>query len=234
MDLSRATALVSGANRGLGKRLTEQLVRRGARVYAGTRRPERVDASSGAIPLHLDVTDPESVASAATTAADVNLLINNAGTANSTSLLTDDLSAISDEFTTNFYGALSMVRAFAGPIERNGGGTILNVLSALSWLASPSLGTYSATKAASWSMTNSVRQELAPKHVRVSALHVSFMDTDMTRGSDAPKLDPAQVATIALDGIAADQYEIVADDRSRNIRAGLAGGVDALYPDLPG
>src|SRR5216683_3664515 len=182
MDLSKSTAFVSGANRGLGKHLADQLISRGARVYGGARKPETIDASAGVIPVQLDITDPASVTAAAAAAPDTTLLINNAGVLTRTSLLTGDLPDISAEFGTNFYGTLAMVRAFAGPIEGNGGGSILNVLSILSWLTLPIAGAYSSAKTASWSMTNALRLELAPKNIRVSALYVAYMDTDMTKG----------------------------------------------------
>ena len=235
MDLSKSTAFVSGANRGLGKHLGDQLINRDARVYGGARKPETIDASAGVIPVQLDITDPASVTAAAAAAPDTTLLINNAGVLTPTSLLTGDLPDISAEFGTNFYGTLAMVRAFAGPIEGNGGGSILNVLSILSWLTLPIAGAYSSAKTASWSMTNALRLELAPKNIRVSALYVAYMDTDMTKGFDldVPTLDPADIASLALDGIATDEYEIIADDLSRQAQAGLADGVAALYPDLP-
>jgi NAD(P)-dependent dehydrogenase (short-subunit alcohol dehydrogenase family) len=233
MDFATTTALVSGANRGLGKQFAAQLLERGARVYAGARNPETIDTSTGLIPLQLDITDPDSVAAAAQSARGVNLLINNAGILTQSSLLTGDLDAIRDEFDTNFHGTLSMIRAFAGPIETNGGGAIVNVLSVLSWLSIPAGGAYSAAKSASWSMTNAVRQELAPKGIRVTGLHVGYMDTDMADGVDAPKTDPSEVAKTTLDAVAAGEYEVVADDLSVQVRAGLAGGVAALYPGLP-
>jgi NAD(P)-dependent dehydrogenase (short-subunit alcohol dehydrogenase family) len=234
MDLSKTTAFVSGANRGLGRHLAEQLIGRGAHVYGGARKPETIDTATGVVPVKLDITDPASVTAAAAAASDTTLLINNAGVLTATSLLTGDLSDINAEFGTNFYGTLAMARAFAGPIESNGGGTILNVLSILSWLTLPIAGAYSSAKTASWSMTNALRLELAPHNIRVSALYVAYMDTDMTKGFDldVPKLDPADIASLALDGIAGDKYEIIADDLSRQAQAGLAGGVAALYPDL--
>ena len=125
-----------------------------------------------------------------------------------------------------------MTQAFVPVMIARGGGTVLNVLSALSWLALPQSGAYGAAKSAEWGLTNALRLQLAGQGIRVSALHVGFMDTDMTRGIDAPKVDPAHVAKLALDGIADDAYEVLADDVSRRVQAGLAGGVAALYPNL--
>ncbi|HEX3778784.1 MAG TPA: SDR family oxidoreductase [Pseudonocardiaceae bacterium] len=231
MDIAGTTALVTGANRGLGRKFAAELLARGAKVYAGARNPASVDLP-GAIPVQLDITDPASVAAAATAAGDLTLLINNAGSSTGASLLTGDLEKIRFELDMHFFGTLSVIRAFAPRITANGGGTILNVLSVLSWFSTPTSGAYSVAKSAEWSLTNAVRQELAEQRVRVSALHVGYMDTDMTTNIDAPKSDPAVIAKIAVDGIAADEYEIVADDVSRTVQAGLAGGVGALYPAL--
>ncbi|WP_172196761.1 SDR family oxidoreductase [Saccharibacillus qingshengii] len=231
MDLSKQVAVVSGSNRGLGKELALELLARGAKVYAGARNPESVDLP-GAIALQLDITDPESVAAAAQIASDATLLINNAGSSTGASLLTGKLEDIQVEFNTHAFGTLSMIRAFAPVIEKNGGGSILNILSVLSWLTFGAEGAYSAAKSAQWGITNALRLELAPKKIKVAGLHVGFMDTDMTAGVDAPKSSPKDIARIAIDGIEAGLYEILADDISRQVQQGLAGGVAALYPDL--
>jgi len=109
---------------------------------------------------------------------------------------------------------------------------VLNILSALSWLSSPHSGAYSAAKSAEWSLTNALRLELAPQGTRVTALHVGYMDTDMTRRLDVPKSDPAVVAKLAIDGIAAGDAEIIADETSRRVLAGLSAGVAGLYPQV--
>jgi NAD(P)-dependent dehydrogenase (short-subunit alcohol dehydrogenase family) len=133
---------------------------------------------------------------------------------------------------TNYFGTLSMVRAFAPVIAGNGGGGILNVLSVLSWLSQPEASGYCASKAAAWSMTNAVRVELASRGIVVTALHVGLMDTDMAAGFDAPKSDPADVAAQAIDAVAAGAYEILADDLSRGVQAGLSKGVAGSYPQF--
>ena len=225
------TALVTGANRGLGRQLALQLLERGATVYAGARDPNAVDVP-GAVPVRLDITDPASVAAAAALAGDVDLLINNAGSSTQANLITGDWDDIRLETETHYFGTLSVVRAFAPVLAANGGGAILNVLSVLSWISFPGSGGYCAAKSAEWSMTNAVRADLAGQHTTVSALHVGYMDTDMTRGVTAPKSDPADVARMALDGVLAGEPEILADEVSKQVQAGLAGGVAALYPDL--
>ena len=231
MDVSHCTALVTGANRGLGRHFAIDLLKRGAKVYAGARNPNSIDVD-GAIPLAVDITDPASVAAAAKAAGDVTLLINNAGIDAGVNLLTGDLDGARRDMETNYFGTLSMVRAFAPVIANNGGGGILNVLSVLSWVSFPDLSGYCASKSAAWSMTNAVRAELADRGVVVTALHVGLMDTDMTAGLDQPKANPAEVAALALDAVAAGAYEVLADDTSRGVQAGLAKGVVALYPQL--
>ena len=134
---------------------------------------------------------------------------------------------------THFHGTLSVIRAFAPQIAANSGGAILNILSVLSWYSFPNTGAYGAAKSAQWSLTNALRVQLADQGIRVAGLHVGGMDTDMSRALDGPKSDPADVARLAADGLAAGAYEILADDISRQVQAGLAAGVPALYPQLP-
>ncbi|TVY05577.1 SDR family oxidoreductase [Paenibacillus cremeus] len=231
MEISKQIVLVTGANRGLGRHLAQELLARGAKVYAGARNPETIDLP-GAIPLLLDITNEKSVAAAAELANDVTILINNAGSYTGASLLNGELDLIRMEMDTHYFGTLSMIRAFAPVIEKNSGGAILNILSVLSWVSFDGAGAYAAAKSAEWSMTNALRQVLAPKNIRVSGLHVGYMDTDMTAGIQAPKSNPADIAKIAIRGIEADSYEIVADDLSRKVQQNLAGGVKGVYPQL--
>jgi NAD(P)-dependent dehydrogenase (short-subunit alcohol dehydrogenase family) len=229
MEIKGQTALVTGANRGLGRHLAAQLRDRGAIVYAAARNPATVDLP-GVTPLALDVTDPASIARAATVASDVAILVNNAGSSTGASLLTGDLADIRLELDTHFFGTLAVTRAFAPRLGAHEHSAILNVLSVLSWLSFPRSGAYCAAKSAEWSLTNALRQELAPQGTQVSSLHVGYMDTDMTRDIDAPKSDPATIARIALDGIEAGDAEIVADEISKQVLAGLSAGVAGLYP----
>jgi NAD(P)-dependent dehydrogenase (short-subunit alcohol dehydrogenase family) len=232
MNIAGSSAFVTGANRGLGRQGAKELLARGASVYAGARHPDTVEVP-GAKVVEIDIIDPDSVAAAAEIAHDVTLLINNAGSSTGAGLLDGELDHIRLEMDTHYFGTLSVVRSFAPKISANGGGSILNVLSALSWVSFPGVGAYCAAKAAEWSLTNALRLELAEQNIRVAGLHVGYMDTDMAATVDAPKADPADIANIALDGVAADLYEIVADDTSRYVLSTLSGGVSALYPQLP-
>ena len=150
-------------------------------------------------------------------------MVNNAGVSTRATLLDGPLDDIRLEMETHYFGTLNVIRAFAPVIERNGGGSILNVLSVLSWLHPSTSGAYSAAKAAGWAMTDAVREELAPKGIQVTALHVGYMDTDMVSYIPADqKIDPAVVAKLALDGLFAGEPEVLADDLSRNVKAQLA------------
>jgi NAD(P)-dependent dehydrogenase (short-subunit alcohol dehydrogenase family) len=231
MQIEGKTALVTGANRGLGRHLARQLRDRGAKVYAAARNPASVDLD-GVTPISLDVTDPASVEAAAATAYDVSILVNNAGSSTRAALLDGDVADIRLEMDTHYFGTLAVSRAFAPQLAEHDESALLNILSVLSWVSIPSSGAYSAAKSAAWSLTNSLRQELAPQRTRVAALHVGYMDTDMTRGIDAAKSDPAEIARIAIEGIETGKTEIIADDVSRNVLANLSGGVAAVYPQL--
>ncbi|MEV5739344.1 SDR family oxidoreductase [Microbispora rosea] len=232
MKIEGSVALVTGANRGLGRCFAAALLERGAAtVYAAARRPEAVDLP-GVVPLALDITDPASVRAAAERAHDVNLLINNAGISTGSSALAGTLDDIRLEMETHYFGTLAMAREFAPVLGRNGGGAILNVLSVLSWFTAPRVAAYSAAKAAALQLTNSLRLELKEQGTLVTALHVGYMDTDMAAHADGPKADPAEVAAQALWGIEQGSFEVVADDTSRYVRARLSGGVTDLYPQL--
>jgi NAD(P)-dependent dehydrogenase (short-subunit alcohol dehydrogenase family) len=231
MDINGKTALVTGANRGLGRQLAAQLRDRGATVYAAARNPATVDLP-GVTPIALDITDPTSVAAAAAATSGVAILVNNAGSSTRSSLLTGDLADIRLELDTHFFGTLAVIRAFAPQLAAQQDSAILNILSALSWVSFPQTAAYCAAKSAEWSLTSALRLELAPQGTRVSSLHVGYMDTDMARDVDAPKSDPAVIAKIAIDGIEAGDAEIIADEVSRQVQAGLASGVAGLYPQV--
>ncbi|MEU5184344.1 SDR family oxidoreductase [Streptomyces longwoodensis] len=229
-SIKGAVVLVTGGSRGLGRAFVDELFARGAaKVYATARDPRTV-THPDAVPLALEVTDPDSVAAAAARAQDVTVLVNNAGVSLGGSFLDSPVEDVRREFETNFYGPLLVTRAFVPVLERNGGGHVLNVHSVLSWLGVA--GPYSASKAALWSQSNSLRLELRPRGIAVTGLHVGYVDTDMAADVDAPKSDPCDVAARALDGVESGAHEVLADDISRQVKAGLAGDLAVLYPQL--
>ncbi|GAA2073111.1 SDR family oxidoreductase [Actinomadura alba] len=230
MKIADSVALVTGANRGIGRHFSRQLLQRGAaKVYATARTPELVDIP-GVEVLQLDITDPASVAAAAAAAGDVTLLINNAGVSTSQNLVTGDIEKIRLEMETHYFGTLNMVRAFASILARNGGGSILNVMSLLSWLSYDGANAYSAAKAAEWSLTNAIRLELAGQGTTVTGLHLGSTDTDMMAGWDIDKNDPADVVRTALDGLEAGEIEILADENTVQVKAALSAEPSVLYP----
>lgn len=219
MEINGATALVAGANRGIGRHLAAQLVERGAKVYATARRPESVDLD-GVEVLALDISDPDAVAAAARAACDVNLLVNNAGIGGGA--LLGVLQAVRAALDVNFWGTLSMARAFAPVLAANGGGALVNIASSASWFVFPGSSAYAVSKAAVWSMSQALRQEMAGQGTLVTSVHLGAADTDMMKGYDVPKMDPAEVARITLDGVEADAVEVVVGEFARMVKASLS------------
>jgi short-subunit dehydrogenase len=231
MKLHGATALVTGANRGIGHQFAVELVQRGAKVYATARRPELVDVA-GAEVLRLDITDQSSVNAAAEVARDVDVLINNAAATAGGSLVTGDLAAIRSMIDSNYYGTLAMIRAFAPILARNGGGAILNVLSAAAWSTVEGNTAYAAAKSAQWGLTNGVRLELASQGTLVAALVPALVGTQTLydfaerTGFELPEgavLEPAEIVRLALDGLEAGSVEIL-DSLAAEAKAALARG----------
>lgn len=221
------TALITGTNRGLGRHFAVELLSRGATVYAAARNPETIDLP-GVRRVALDITDPDAVAAAAALAGDVDLLINNAGISTGTQLL-GDLEGVRAEMDVNFWGTLAMVRAFAPVLAANGGGTIVNIASALSWFAAPGTGAYAVSKAANWNMSNALRLELAEQGTQVTSVHLGLADTDMTKSIQGPKTDPAVVVRTTLDAVEAGDLEVVVDEWSAMVKASLAQDPRAFY-----
>ncbi|MFY1674682.1 SDR family oxidoreductase [Plantactinospora sp. WMMB334] len=220
MNIEGSVALVTGTSRGIGRQFATQLVERGAKVYATARDPRQIDVS-GVEKLALDITDPASVTAATEAAGDVSLLVNNAGVSVYQNLVTGDLGQIHTELNTHLWGTLGVIRAFAPVLGRNGGGAILNVLSAMSWFSYEGVNSYSVAKAAQWALTNGVRLELAGQGTLVTGLHMGAVDTDMMAGFDIPKLDPADVVRAALDGIEQGRLEVLADDWSQQVKTAV-------------
>ncbi|MEO3929800.1 SDR family oxidoreductase [Micromonosporaceae bacterium B7E4] len=232
MQVEDAVVLVTGGNRGLGRAIAAEALARGARKVYATARDPRTVTNPDVVPLALEVTDPESVAEAARQAPDVTILVNNAAGLVAAKFLDSPVQDVRREFETNFFGPLAVTRAFVPGLVAAGGGHVLNIHSVLSWLAIS--GSYSASKAALWSMSNSLRLELLGRGVGVTGLHVGYVDTDMAAHVDAPKVAPEDVARQALDGVEAGAFEVLADDVSRQVKGGLSAELAALYPQLVG
>jgi NAD(P)-dependent dehydrogenase (short-subunit alcohol dehydrogenase family) len=229
MQLANATVLITGANRGLGLAFARAALARGARkVYAAARDPSGVKLP-GVVPIRLDVTKPDDIAAAARDYPDVTLLINNAGIAATGGFLAEDsLASATRHFDTNVFGPMRLTQAFAPVLAANGGGAILNVLSIASWINGPLLGVYGMSKSAAWAMTNGTRIELSAQHTQVLALHVGFIATDLTLGFDVPKSDPDDVVRAALDALESGASEVLADEVTRQVHAGLSAS-PAVY-----
>ena len=233
MKISGSVALVTGANRGLGRAFARELVRRGAaRVFGAARHPAQV-TEAGVTPVALDITDPDRVAEVARECADVSLLVNNAGVMRASTLTgAPDLDAARAEMETNYFGTLSMCRAFAPVLAANGGGAVVNMLSVTSFYTNPFNASYGASKAAAWSLTNGLRLELHHQGTLVVAVHAGFIDTDMAALTDAPKISPESVARQVFDAVEAGQIEVLADERTRTVKASLSRDHELIYPPI--
>jgi NAD(P)-dependent dehydrogenase (short-subunit alcohol dehydrogenase family) len=226
-DLTNAIVLVTGANGGLGAEFVQQALDRGAaKVYATARTPRTWD-DERIVPLALDVTDQASVDAAARAAADATIVVNNAGIGGSAPLLETSVDEVEHVFATNVFGALRVAKAFAPSLA---GGALIDVHSVLSWIALA--GGYSASKAAFWSITNSLRLELAPQGTQVLGAHLGYTDTGMTADLNVEKADPADIVAAIYDALEAGEHEVLADQVSRDVRAGLSAPLTALYPAL--
>ena len=233
MKIAGSVALVTGADRGLGRAFARDLVRRGAaRVYGAARNPAAV-TEPGVSPIALDITDPERVARVANECGDVSLLVNNAGVMKASPFIgAPSLDAARLEMEVNYFGTLSMCRAFAPVLAAGGGGAIVNMLSVTSFFTSPLDPSYSASKAAELSLTNGVRMELSRQGTLVVAVHAGFIDTDMAAGIDAPKISPESVAQQTFDAVEAGDIEVLTDERSKSIKASLSRDHELIYPPL--
>lgn len=232
MQIRDAIVLVTGANRGIGLAFANELLVRGARkVYAGARNPAGMRLQ-GVEPVTLDVTNAEQVAAAARRCGDVTLLINNAGIGVPGDILSPDaIESARHQMETNVIGPLRMCQAFAPVLAANGGGAILNVLSVASWINSPTLSMYGASKSAAWAVTNGLRHALRGQGTQVVAMHVGFVDTDLTRGIDIQKSPPELVVQRTLDALEAGAEEVLADPVARQVKQGLSAQ-PGIYLDL--
>ncbi len=234
MKIRDSIAVVTGANRGIGLALVQQLLAQGAkRVYAGARDPQKLaglakEFAGRVVPIRIDLADPTSITAAATAAKDATILINNAGALEFGSQLTADLSSIRRDFETNYFGTLQVARAFAPNLEAHKGGTIVNVLSVVALASMPGIGAYSASKAAAHSLTLALRGELSKKGIAVLGAYPGPVDTDMAKGVDLPKTPPTDVAIAILAGVEAGEHYILPDPMARQVYAGWSAGHTAV------
>lgn len=225
MTLSGCTALVTGANRGIGAALVRALLARGAaRVYAAVRDPAAVrsDDADRVVVLPLDVTDGAAVTAAAARAPDVGLLINNAGVLTMGGFVTPaHAEAARREMEVNYFGTLAMARAFAPVLAANGGGVIVNILSVAALVNMPFIASYSASKAAALSLTQGLRGELAKHGTRVMGVFPGPVDTAMAAELPVDKATPDAVAAAVLDGVESGAEDVFPDAYARSLKEKL-------------
>src|ERR1700733_13724961 len=233
MQIEGSVALVTGGGRGLGRVFARELVSRGAaRVYVGARDPAAV-TEPGVTAVALDITDPARVAQVAEQYPDVSLLVNNAGVMTASTFIgAPSLDAARREMETNYFGTLSMCRAFAPVLAASGGGAIVNMLSVTSFFTNPFNGSYGASKAAGLSLTNGIRMELHHQGTLVVAVHASFIDTEMAALTSAPKDSPESVVQQALEAVEAGHVEVLADERTRFVKASLPRDHELISPPI--
>jgi NAD(P)-dependent dehydrogenase (short-subunit alcohol dehydrogenase family) len=228
-----STALITGANRGLGMAFVQALLDRGAaKVYAAARNPGAVDVTDArVVPVQLDITNLDDIAAAARDCSDVSLLVNNAGAMLLSPFLSaPDMSAARAEMETNYFGTLAMARAFAPVLGAAGGGGLVNVLSVVSWYAPAFNASYCASKSAEWALTNALRVELRAQGTLVVGVHAGFIDTEMAAAVDDPKISAQEVAGQTLDAIEHGRPEVLTDEWTRHVKNSVATDQDTLYP----
>lgn len=221
MKIENKIILLTGANRGIGRALVEEALKRGAKqVFAGTRVPFS-HPDPRVTPLPLDVTDPEQIGHAAAMIGSLDILINNAGIAYYDDL--SDRTMLDRHFAVNFYGMYDMIQAFL-PMLTHSRGAIVNNLSLVALAPFPPIASYSVSKAAAFSMTQSLRAMLVGQGIKVHAILTGPVDTDMNRGLDIPKAPPESAARAIFDGIEKEEEEIFPDPMSASLAESWRGG----------
>jgi NAD(P)-dependent dehydrogenase (short-subunit alcohol dehydrogenase family) len=233
MDIRGCVALVTGANRGLGRAFTEALVEAGAaKVYAGARNPTEI-INPRLDPIRLDVADADTISAAAERCDDTMLVINNAGVMLSTPMLAPDAAdAMRREMAVNVFGLQAMIAGFAPVLARQGGGGIINMLSVVSWFTTPFNATYCASKQAALAVSDAARIQLAEQGTQVTGVYAGFIDTDMAAGIAGPKTSPRQIADRAIAGLVAREDHVLADERARQVRHDTRHDPDSFAANL--
>lgn len=230
-SINGSVVLVTGANGGIGTQFVNGALDRGAtKVYATARSP-RTWGDERIVPLALDINDAASIAAAVSAAQDVTVLINNAGaTPPSANILDLSEAELRAGMETNFFGPVLMAQAFAPVLSSHPESVLIDMHSVASWYAFG--GIYSASKAALWSATNSLRLELSPKGVHVVGVHVGYVDTAMAAHATGPKMLPADLARAVFEAVEAGEFEVIADEVTAQVKAGLSQPLEVLYPQL--
>jgi NAD(P)-dependent dehydrogenase (short-subunit alcohol dehydrogenase family) len=233
--IAGAVALVTGCNRGIGPETVRALLKAGAKkVYVGTRKLDAVkgllaEAPDKLHPIELDITNKDQIAAAARAAKDVTLLVNNGGINFNTPLFAiENSDNARREMEVNYFGTLAMCRAFQPILKANGGGAIVNMLSILSHVNLPLMGSLCASKAALYSLTQALRAELKAQGTHVMGVLPGAVDTDMTAGVNVPKSQPPYVAAAIVDGLKRRADEIYPGDMAAGVFYGLSGDPKAV------
>jgi NAD(P)-dependent dehydrogenase (short-subunit alcohol dehydrogenase family) len=243
MKINNSTAFVTGANRGIGKSYVTALLNNGAKkVYAGMRDVGAFEKIASdwpeehrgkVVPVAIDIRHEDQIKSAVAQAADVNMLINNAGIANFAGLIAaDNLDAARQEMEVNYFGTLMMSRAFAPVLKKNGGGVLVNILSVASLGNFPVLGSYSASKAALHSLTQGIRAELAEQGTQVFGVFPGPIETDMAKDFDMEKSSPTLIADGTLTAIEKGEEDIFIDPMAVQFRQDYFADPKALEAQL--
>jgi NAD(P)-dependent dehydrogenase (short-subunit alcohol dehydrogenase family) len=240
MKTQDTIALVTGANRGIGRAFVEAYLAHGAKkVYAAARKRTDLDAivaldPKRVVPIVLDVSKPAEVAAAAATAKDVNVLINNAGVLSFGNVLEASEETLPRDLDINYFGTIRVTRAFAPMIEKNGGGVVANLLSVVSLASMPGVAGYNASKAALWSATQSMRADLAKRDIRVVGVFPGPIDTDMAKDFPMAKTPAIDVANDVLNGIANGAEDIFPDPMAKQVYAAWSKDHKAVEKQFAG
>jgi len=227
MNIKDSVVFITGANRGLGLSIAKEAVKRGAKkVYAGMRNTEGFQVD-GLTPIQIDVSNHQSVQQAAELCSDTTILVNNAGIALiNQNPLDEDIALVTEKIlATNLYGIISTTQLFSPALVKNKHSAIVNILSDVSWAPSTALAAYAISKAGAWSYTNSTRKWLSPSNVQVIGLHVGYIDTDLTRGLDVPKIAPQTVAEQLFDGVENNAFEVLVGEATQVLKQDLTAAI---------